>query len=159
MAAGEGIELLTRPWRHWADFRGRSRRLEALLFLATVLAGAVVIGAVGEVAMNLTGASLPPLRLGNQFVALTIEPRGWPLLFYFTLCFVPGLALSVRRLHDYGLSGLLLLAWPVPVFGQLVGLILIIVILFLRDRREAARFGPDPREPEVDTNALGSVFS
>src|SRR3569832_1749448 len=117
MAAGEGIELLTRPWRHWADFRGRSRRLEALLFLATVLAGAVVIGAVGEVAMNLTGASLPPLRLGNQFVTLTIEPRGWPLLFYFTLCFVPGLALSVRRLHGGGRAGRGRRAGPGPGGG------------------------------------------
>jgi uncharacterized membrane protein YhaH (DUF805 family) len=159
MAAGQDIELLTRPWRHWADFRGRSRRLEALLFLATVLAGAVVVGAVGEVVMNLTGTSLPPLSLGNQFVALTIRPHGWPLLLYFALCFVPGLALSVRRLHDYGLSGFLLLAWLVPLLGQFVGLVLAIAILFLRDPREAARFGPDPRESEVDTDALGSVFA
>ncbi len=155
------MNALVHPWRHCFDFRGRSRRLEVLLFFATVFTGLVVVAGVGELIMGVIGAPFPPIKLGSDTFGIVLPPHGWPAAIYLMLCLVPGLALSARRLHDYGLSGLLLLAWVVPVVGLFVGPVLALVIIFLRDAEGARRYGPDPRDPEGadGTVALGEIFS
>ncbi|WP_237217291.1 DUF805 domain-containing protein, partial [Falsiroseomonas oryziterrae] len=55
--------------------------------------------------------------------------------------FLPGLAVSVRRLHDTGRSGWWVLLGLVP----LVGIIVLIVWYANRGEDGPNRFGPDPR--------------
>jgi uncharacterized membrane protein YhaH (DUF805 family) len=154
------MNLFVRPWRHCFDFRGRSRRLEGVVFLATLLAGIPVVGGFGEVVTYFIGAPFPSLALGGGYFSLVIEPGGWPLLVYLALCIAPALALGVRRLHDFGLSGLLLLVLLVPIIGLFFGVVLAVVMTFLRDAPGPNRYGPDPRVPEpISTDELDEVFS
>lgn len=154
------MTLLLRPWRHCCDFRGRSRRLEGVLFLATSLAGFVIVAAVGEFVMIRTGSPFASLSLGGKYAMLTIQPHAWPALIYLALCLVPGVALCVRRLHDMGLSGWLLAPCLVPIIGVFFGVVLAVAMLFPRDKTGGGRFGPDPRDPvPMPSDELASVFS
>jgi uncharacterized membrane protein YhaH (DUF805 family) len=90
--------IALRPFRLFADFRGRSTRTEVAAFLFT----SQLIGVAGDIAGNLAGL---PLHGGQHLASLVL------------LC--PGLAVTVRRLHDGGRRGWwLLLALP----GLAVGL-------------------------------------
>jgi uncharacterized membrane protein YhaH (DUF805 family) len=54
--------------------------------------------------------------------------------------FLPGLAVAVRRLHDTGRSGIVLLLGLVPVIGGLI----LLVFLILPGNPGPNRYGPKP---------------
>ena len=83
--------------RKYADFSTRSRRMEYWMFLVVNLVIGVVLGAIG----GMTGMR-------------------WISIVYSIFVFVPGLAVSVRRLHDTGRSGWWLLLVCIPILGWLV---------------------------------------
>lgn len=56
---------------------------------------------------------------------------------------MPGLAVSVRRLHDQDRTGWLLLLWFIPVLGWFA----LLVLMCLEGTRGPNRFGPDPKNP------------
>jgi uncharacterized membrane protein YhaH (DUF805 family) len=149
------VKLLLRPWRHYADFHGRSRRLEYLLFVLTFY-GVLFITAV--IAMAALGAAI---KAGGPTSADTAAPAvGLVALLWFAVSFVPGLALTVRRLHDLGISGWWLLIGLAPLVGQVLAWLLMFVIIFIPAPRGENQYGLDPRDPEEDDSAmLGEVFS
>jgi uncharacterized membrane protein YhaH (DUF805 family) len=55
---------------------------------------------------------------------------------------MPGLAVSVRRLHDLGKSGLFLLVALIPFIGT----IWILVLFCSEGETGSNKFGPDPNE-------------
>ena len=81
------------PLRRYAEFRGRSGRREFWSYSAFLVLGYLAILGVSQIASeDLVGFAL----LG-----------GWSL--FFIVNYVPGLALTTRRLHDMNLSGALLI--------------------------------------------------
>ncbi len=75
-------------------------------------------------------------QLPQEFWLFTI---GWNLLNFF-LFFLPGLSVTVRRLHDSGHSGW----WYWIVLIPLIGIIILLVLLLLPSDRGQNRFGPNP---------------
>jgi uncharacterized membrane protein YhaH (DUF805 family) len=147
------MNLLVRPWRHYADFRGRSRRLEYLLFALTFYGGMIGVAVLGAL-INLTFVGLADDANFNLFVTV-------PVLLFILASLVPGLAVTVRRMHDLGLSGWWLMIVCVPFIGQVLAWLLTFIIIFIPAPRGENRYGFDPRDPEGadDTAALGEVFS
>lgn len=131
------MNYMLAPLKRYADFSGRARRKEfwsyflflwVMLFVLMYLDSALGLGGTatgyaegGSVGFNMSGGLL------TLVLALA------------TL--VPSLAVSVRRLHDIGKSGWMLLIGLIPLLGALY-------LLFLYVQPGAAgpnRYGPDPK--------------
>ena len=68
----------------------------------------------------------------------------YPVSDLFTLAtLLPGLAISVRRLHDTDRSGWWFLLWVIPLIGTIV----LIVWWVQQGTPGPNRFGPNPRRP------------
>lgn len=114
----EFMNAVEQALRNYAQFSGRSGRKEFWYFM------------------------LFQYSILFAFSLLRFTDLGWLLLGLFSLfTLIPGLAVSVRRLHDIGRSGLWLLMGLVPVFGWLV-----LVIWFCQPGvSEENAFGPPLR--------------
>src|SRR5688572_29092072 len=125
------------PLRRYADFSGRSRRLEywsfvLFTFLATfgfMLASALLDGLIASVAGRDSASDTIAVGL------LLVLGLGWLGLI------IPSFAVLVRRLHDTDRSGLWLLLWLLP-FGGFV----ILVFLLIEGTNGPNSYGPDPRD-------------
>jgi uncharacterized membrane protein YhaH (DUF805 family) len=111
--------------KKYAVFEGRARRKEYwffLLFNVLITVGLVIIDAVTE----------------------TLNPAfGLGLLsgLYSLAVFIPGIAVSVRRLHDIGKSGWWLLIALVPFVGAIV-----LIVFMLQDSQPGQNeYGPSPK--------------
>ena len=117
------LDYMLMPLRRYAEFGGRSRRKEYwyyTLFLIILSVVAAIIDAV------LFGAED---GLGIVGIVLTLA----------TL--VPGIAVSVRRLHDTDRSGWWLLILLIP----LIGVIVVIVFTVMDGTPGPNKFGPSPK--------------
>ncbi|ANY19766.1 Inner membrane protein YhaI [Tsuneonella dongtanensis] len=130
---------MLRPLRHYADFRGRSGRREFWWYCLFLVLGYFAIFAVGVIAAG-SGA-------GESSIGLVLM-GGWGL--FFLANFVPGLALTTRRLHDIGLSGVLLLAvFAALIFLNILGWLGYFVAMGLPGQRTENRWGPPLGAREV----------
>lgn len=121
------------PLRRYAEFSGRSQRKEYWMFvLLNVILGAVVLGALAvtyytrmsETAMT---ALLTPLFFLHGLASLVF--------------IIPGLAVTVRRLHDTGRSGWNILLGLIPIIGPFL-----LLVFYITDGTSGPnRFGPDPK--------------
>jgi uncharacterized membrane protein YhaH (DUF805 family) len=125
-------------WKKRNTFTGRARRKEYLicqlgtLFLGAHVAKYAVIALTGIVFFDLREKEIDELTTIAQF-----------------LLFFPGLALSIRRLHDVGRSGWL---WPIV----LIPIVLIPIInwyvfyLFCIKKGDVGdnQYGPDPKHED-----------
>ena len=112
--------------RNYATFSGRARRSEYwffALFQFLCLLVAIVID-------NIAGTTIEPLFYGA---------------FYFIVAlglFIPGLAVTVRRLHDVGKSGWFYLIILLPI----VGAIWLLVLMFIEGKPGENEYGINPKE-------------
>ncbi|MGH9535257.1 MAG: DUF805 domain-containing protein [Terriglobales bacterium] len=118
--------------RQYATFNGRARRKEYWffeLFCCLITLGMLLVG----FAMS---AGYPPA------VARGVRGGTMALYILFDLAMLlPGLAVSVRRLHDTGRNGLWLLISMVPLVGGIV-----LLVFFLLDSDPGTNsFGPNPK--------------
>jgi uncharacterized membrane protein YhaH (DUF805 family) len=119
--SGEGAWYwMTLPFRRYADFQGRSRRKEYWMFSLLNL-GIMFVCAMFSAGKSSTAAVM--------------------LVLYLLLVVVPYLALSVRRLHDVGVSGWLLLVGIIPYVGGLA----LFVLTIIPGKRGDNKYGPDPK--------------
>jgi uncharacterized membrane protein YhaH (DUF805 family) len=121
------IDYMTAPLRRYADFSGRSRRMEYWMFVIfniIVSVVASIIDVVVGTATSIAGVT----GVFSSLVALAF--------------LIPGIAVSVRRLHDQDKSGWWLLIGLIPVLGFIV----ILVFTFLEGTKGDNRFGADPKE-------------
>jgi uncharacterized membrane protein YhaH (DUF805 family)/cold shock CspA family protein len=116
---------------NYATFRGRARRKEywgyflfwSVAALAICFIGLIVDGAAG----NLDSSDGPLLTMAalGLFVLATL---------------LPGVAITVRRIHDMGLSGWFYLLVFVPYIGALI----VFVFTLLPSQRQENRWGSVP---------------
>jgi uncharacterized membrane protein YhaH (DUF805 family) len=143
------MEWMLLPFKRYAEFTGRSRRMEYWMFtllnviVVTVLM-IVVFGAGGAAGLFTAGANGEPAAgLGALF-------GGMGLLFvvYGLAVLLPSIAVTIRRLHDRDMSGWwylgIIVASMIPLVGFLVS-IAFIVLMTLPGTPGPNRFGPDPK--------------
>lgn len=126
---GQPSAQVTRSWevhvdwylkvlKQYADFGGRARRKEYWMFVLFNLIISVVLSIV---------ASLIRLPILATLYSLAI--------------LVPGIAVSVRRMHDIGKSGWVLLIGLIPLLGAIV----LLVWAAQEGNQGSNQYGADPK--------------
>lgn len=115
------------PLKRYADFQGRSGRKEYWMFLLFQIMVSIAVNLVSYI-----GASME----SSLVVGLAAIVSG----VFGLAMFIPGLAVSVRRMHDIDKSGWQLL-WA---FVPLVGAIILIIFMAKQGTTGPNRFGPAP---------------
>ena len=115
--------------KQYADFSGRARRKEYWMFALFNMIFAIV-------AMVL-----------DNILGIAIEGVGYGPLYglYALAVLIPGLAVAVRRLHDVGKSGWMILIALIP----LIGAIWLLVLMVTDSKPEENQYGQNPKEVTV----------
>jgi len=110
---------------NYATFSGRARRSEYWWFALTSVIVSVVLNIVSSISD------------GTNAIA------GLVGLVYWLGTLIPSLAVTIRRLHDTGRSGWMLLLALIP----LVGAIILIVFLASDSGKGSNKYGASPKYP------------
>lgn len=110
--------------KRYADFKGRSNRPEYWYFVLFNIIFAIV-------------AIVIDMSLG---FGLAGTPYGILYFVYVLATFLPGLAVTVRRLHDLDKSGWWFLIALIPLIGG----IWLLVLMASEGTRGPNKYGPDP---------------
>ena len=136
------MEWMLMPLKRYAEFEGRSRRMEYWMFtlgywilvtlwvVLSFIVGALIGGREGD-----------DFAVGMMLIGIVVIVLG---------LFVPSLAVSIRRLHDQGKSGWLYLVSFIPYIG---GIILLVLMCIAGDEGEN-EYGPDPKNPGYDEDVF-----
>ncbi|MCA1661854.1 MAG: DUF805 domain-containing protein [Novosphingobium sp.] len=144
------MEWMLMPFRRYAEFSGRSRRMEFWMFTLFVLIVELVCFAL------MFAGGFDMAALGDPTGAAPEAPGvlfwlGAGLLGIFVLAaLIPSIAVTVRRLHDRNMSGWWYLGVIVASLIPIVNIIVAIgflVLMALPGTAGPNRFGPDPKDP------------
>jgi len=124
------MEWATLPLKRYAEFTGRSRRKEYWMFGLLSLGNYIKASVLDRIA-GMNGMIFGTYGPITALVALGL--------------LVPSLAVSIRRLHDSDRSGWWLLLGLVPMVGEII----VLVFMVLKGTRGANRFGANPKAVEV----------
>jgi len=112
--------------KQYADFNGRARRKEYWIY--NIINS--IIGGLLFFLDYMLGTTIDSLGLGVL------------CLVYALFVFIPGVAVAVRRLHDVGKSGWMLLIALIPLIGAIW-----LLVLYLTDSNPGEnKYGPNPKE-------------
>ena len=168
------MEYMLMPLKRYADFSGRSRRMEFWMWqvfqVLVYVAVTILMMLLGGGAMMMMGSADPNTVAAAGGGILLI---GGLYLIYALAVFIPSLAVAVRRLHDTNRSGWWILAPVVPyalvlvaggmaisspdsagaagglvLVGMSLAMILALVLLvfyFLEGTKGPNRYGADPK--------------
>ena len=139
------MKWMIMPLVRYADFSGRSRRLEYwmfTLFLCIVIFGFVFL-ALAMAGEPVDGEG-PSLFAGVGLIIAILFALG---------IFIPSLAVQVRRMHDQGRSGWWILLGFIPYLGGLI----MLVFMLIPGNKGPNQYGPDPKDPEGSD--LVGIFS
>ena len=117
---------------NYANFSGRARRKE---YWGYFLFWIIAFAAICFMALAVDAAA-GNLDTGEQAPILTIAAAG--LFVLATL--LPGLGLTIRRIHDIGLSGWFYLLVFIPTIGSLI----VLVFCLIPSQKNDNRWGPVP---------------
>ncbi|MCX6702562.1 MAG: DUF805 domain-containing protein [Candidatus Wolfebacteria bacterium] len=124
-------------FKKYAVFSGRAQRAEYWYFVLFNIVVTVAISAIsaiiGFVASNMLGLAIGGLI--DSFIKFVVT------LLYCLAVFIPGLAVAVRRLHDVGKNGWMLLIALIPIIGA----IWLIVLLATDSNPGENKYGPNPK--------------
>ena len=116
--------------KNYAGFSGRARRKEYWMFVLFNLLFIIAAMIIDNVA-GLTFGDLP---------------YGLFYILYALAVFIPSLAVSIRRLHDIGKSGWMVLISFIPI----VGAIWLLVLMVTDSDPGENQYGPNPKEIVAD---------
>jgi len=112
--------------KKYAVFNGRARREEYWYFLLFNLIISIVLKGIDSV-------------IGGSSAEVGISLLGG---IYSLVILIPGIAVSVRRLHDTDRSGWWLLIGLIPLIGAIV-----LVVFMVQDSKPGEnQYGPNPKE-------------
>ena len=145
------MDWMLLPFRRYADFSGRSRRMEFWMFsLLNLIVYAILVGVsfsgfpwAAILAEDTDAlASMPPMS-GVTIAALAL------LGIWALAIIIPSIAVTVRRLHDRDMSGWwylgLIVLSLIPVVGFIAS-IAMLVLMVLPGTAGPNRFGNDPKD-------------
>lgn len=112
--------------KNYAGFSGRARRKEYWMFALFSMIFTIV-------AMIL-----------DNILGITAEGKEYGLFYilYVLAVFIPSLAVSIRRLHDVGKSGWMILIALIPIIGA----IWLLVLLVTDGKPGENQYGLNPKE-------------
>ena len=135
------LSWMTLPLRRYAEFSGRSLRREFWMFvLFNYAVGLVYAALLGIVMLMLYFSDMSEDMMLTVCIILLV-----PWLIYSLWLVVPGLAVTVRRLHDLDKSAWNLLWVLIPIGGAIT----LLVWYATPGTRGPNRFGPDPLAGEA----------
>ena len=172
------MEWMILPLRKYFQFSGRSRRKEYWMWTLFVFVMGFVLGFV-DTMLGLGGDVAPVANEPPATAIYNALISGGILSNIFTvLTIIPGIAVSVRRLHDVDRSGWWLLSWAFPVlivlallfsgYGQSAAMLVISgiallafailgLMIFVWDCTDGThgpnRFGEDPKDDGIESLA------
>jgi len=142
--AGESLGLWSYFTRglseNYVNFRGRARRKEYWGFHLFWFIAVMLLVAAG---MTIDAS------LGNLDAERPIAVFALPILFALATL-LPGIAVTVRRIHDLGLSGWFYLLFFVPSVGSLI----ILVFALIPSQKYDNKWGPVPAGVPVPDPAV-----
>lgn len=115
---------------HYADFNGRARRKEFWMYYLFYVIGIIALEIIALILM-----SISDVLGGIVFGIMGLAVLG---------LIIPTLAVGVRRLHDVGKSGWMLLVSLIPVIGG----IWLLILLITEGEKGDNQYGPDPKADE-----------
>jgi uncharacterized membrane protein YhaH (DUF805 family) len=108
---------------HYADFTGRARRKEYWMFVLFNIIFAVIAGILDSI-LGIAKLGIGPI-----------------CMLYILAMFIPSLSVGVRRLHDVGKSGWMMLIAFIPIIGA----IWLLVLMLLNSQIGENQYGPNPK--------------
>ena len=123
------MEWYLKVLRQYTDFSGRARRKEYWMFTLFN----IIFYVVAMLLDNLVGTAIENVGYGLFYIV------------YALAVFLPSLAVSVRRLHDVGKSGWMILIALIPIIGGIWLLILMVTDSQAGDNK----WGPNPKEGQA----------
>ena len=115
--------------KQYVDFHGRARRKEYWMFTLFNMIFAIIAAILD----NVIGTASPTLGYGIIYG------------IYALVTIIPGLAVSVRRLHDIGKSGWMILI----IFIPLIGAIWLLILMMLDGNSDENKYGTNPKKETV----------
>ena len=105
--------------KHYADFSGRARRRE---YWGTMLFNVLIQIGLNIILSIVATILLSSIKINGEvtFSPLFFLLLDTPIYIYSLIWLLPGLAVSVRRLHDIGKSGWNLLWILLPIVGAIM---------------------------------------
>ena len=127
------MEWYIKVLKQYADFKGRARRKEfwmfGLFYYIFFLIGIVIDHAFIDYALE------------NYYNGIYGVYPFFEVLYYLAL-FIPSLSVTVRRLHDVGHSGWMILIMYIPI----IGVIWLFVLLCTDSQTGENKWGTNPKE-------------
>lgn len=120
------------PLKRYADFQGRSRRMEYWMFQL----GQWILFILWAIPLVAVGSTTEPGEQSALFNILTI-----PFVIVWLGLAIPNLAVTIRRLHDQDKSGWWLLINFIP-FGGFV----LLIFMFIDGTPGENQYGPSPKD-------------
>lgn len=115
--------------KQYADFSGRARRKEYWMFALFNL----IFSIVAMILDNILGIAIDGVGYGPLYG------------LYILAVLIPGLAVAVRRLHDVGKSGWMILIALIP----LIGAIWLLVLMVTDSNPGENQYGQNPKEVTI----------
>jgi uncharacterized membrane protein YhaH (DUF805 family) len=115
--------------KKYADFNGRARRKEYWMFVLFN----IIFAVAAMIVDNLLGLTFGAIGYGVVY------------MLYALATLIPGLAAGVRRLHDIGKSGWMILIALIPIIGA----IWLIVLMVTDGEPGANQYGSNPKQVAV----------
>ena len=176
------MKYFLKCWKHYADFKGRARRREYWSFSCACIVISMVLSIVytiGLIAQHVDYGYFDSILGESDFFVFLFQGKGWVsvvaylLIAFWAVTILPTYAVTVRRLHDVGLSGywaLFFLLGIVPpifdiihvdsfavkmtflVFETIIDWFVValwIVFGCFKGQEGKNKYGPDPKMEEV----------
>lgn len=122
--------------KQYADFNGRARRTEYWMYVLFNM----IFGIAAVILDNILGLKFTPEI-----------PYGFIYLIYVLATLIPGVAVSVRRLHDVDKSGWFLLISFIPIIGG----IWLLILCATEGTPGTNQYGVNPKENFNEINEIG----
>jgi uncharacterized membrane protein YhaH (DUF805 family) len=147
------MEWMIMPLKRYADFQGRSRRMEYWMFALFQVLMVFVLLALFAVLVGFSAdmtSEIEQAPVGLIIFVLLV-------MVYALAMIIPSLAVGVRRWHDQNQSGWLVLLFVVLGFIPIIGgfaSIVQLVFMCLPGTKGPNKYGEDP----LNTQNLSDVF-